>query len=1226
MRPPDLDKATQIKILSPVISVGLLLGVFITTLLWLNVPAQVISSLFWVIMAAAGLNTLLILRQPSSRSRWLRLLAVVAAVSLVYLFPEMFRPVCGETPRVFASPSAGCGRCVNFVCEWNYKKHKEWCYCKEWDDGDCTKTYPPSIQAALNCNHWGQANWCAGSLSLDLVATEPQGREVLISGDVDGTVFACPSGTGSANCSIPLPEGAGNVNYLATSATGLTSAGSEYYQHDSIQPQVSGSLLGTSGNNGWYITPVDVGASVSDPLPGSGIGTFEYSLNNGVWESFIGPLNLLDGVHSLNLRATDIAGNLVETSQTIHVDTVTPALDLSLVGTTGANGWYISTVEVNVTASDDGSGLEVFEVSVGGGPWNAFTTPLLFDNGQHTYQFRAIDHAGNLTEVPLRGLGVDTIPPAIDLPASWILGQTVPFKLQDDGSGLAGLRVVIEDEKERYPKVTWDDGLSGNKFKDAIVWNGRFKDGSQAPPDGEYYAWLKVTDNAGNESMQAGQIIVEAGSSSTANFPGIPVSNTEASIPVEPGNAVPQSSFSPVASMPPVTSFGGGSNRAQPSSAQTGKVSFNSGDSSNSPVANSQSGILWGASATAAIGAFSAEYIRRKEAEKAARRTKSAARRERREASNYHQKITDDKWEQLKKRWRQIEQAVQARKQAALNRRMLQKEIAFEIEMLSHLTNAQTQQDATARAKQKAYDAYRTQEVAAHTKITAPKITKKLWWEKSIDWADKHQTEIALTVGVAVGITAIFLSGGIATPLITAAWLAGSAAVAGGAVAIGTTQLNKHYGRPLGKNVWKNIGVAAGAAAVTSGVGLFLFSGGLTSALIKVGNGAAALCANNQTLCSYVEPALKGVDFLEEAGLMIRGAVQTWRGDSLGAAETAHELQMEYMDGGVPGNAIAKELGEEVSEWTTKYGDDVIELIRKYEDDAIDIISKYGDDGIALLAIYGNDAVDIIGAYGEEGITLLLSYGDEAIDVVKEYGTPAVNLLRNLDPNSVEKLLKNLDEDVIEYAMAQGPDAVVALSYWPDDFLEKYGDELALRATQDARALEAALKYAQLDDINTQEAKELLDIIAYNSIQNSGDNLVLGKWISGTLDEGFIGAARADGALFYGTNPGIEEIFAKASNVDPEDLYWAVNNRVLEVVIEQEVRIDYSLSGLLAKDIPHEIDAIGAIQSGMTSGEVAEMFFEGQFPFRMKEVEVLVANGYTFAVDATNNIVHWSKP
>ena len=370
---------------------------------------------------------------------------------------------------------------------------------------------------------------------------------------------------------------------------------------------------------------------------------------------------------------------------------------------------------------------------------------------------------------------------------------------------------------------------------------------------------------------------------------------------------------------------------------------------------------------------------------------------------------------------------------------------------------------------------------------------------------------------------------------------------------------------------------------------------------------------------------------------MAKGTIQTWRGDSAGAAETALELQMEHMDGGIPGNAIVRELGEEVSEWTTKYGDNVIDfiklygddaikLISKYGGDAIDIINKYGDDGIALLAKHGDDAVEIIGAYGDERIAILSIYGGEAIDIIGRYGTPAVNLLRNLDPKAANKLLKNLDEDVIEYTMAQGPDAMTALSYWPDDFLKKYGEELALRAKQDARALEAALLFSRLDNITTQEARELLDTIAYNSIQNSGDRLVLGKWVSGTLDEGFIGAARADGALFYGTNPGIEEIFANSSKLDSEDLYWAVNNRVLEVAIEQEVKIDYSLSGLLTKDIPLEIDAIGAIQSGMTSGEVAEVFFEGKFPFRMKEVEVLVSHGYTFTVDAVNNIVHWSKP
>lgn len=512
MRPPNVEKSTQPKSVYITISVGLFLGALITALLWLQVSAQIVSSLFSLILAAAGLSAFFILRQPSSPNRWLRLLAVFAAVSLVYLFPEMFRPVCGDTPSAFASPSPGrCGRCVDFVCEWNYKKHKEWCYCNEWDSSGCPQDNPPTIQAELNCSQWGQDNWCIGSLFLDLSAIEPQGKDVIIYGDLDGTAFSCPTGAGTANCSIPLPEGTGTVNYTATSSTGLAASGSAFYLHDSIQPQINGSQVGTSGNNGWFVSPVDVNALATDPLPGSSIAVFEYNLNNAGWATFVGSLNLVDGVHSLNLRATDVAGNLVETSQMIQVDTVTPVLNVSIKGTSGANGWYTSEVEVSALASDDGSGLAALEASTNGGAWNVFTTPLLFNNGEHSYQFRAIDQAGNKTETPLQGLRVDTIPPVIDLPAFWLLGQTIPFKLQDDGSGLSGLRMVIEDEDERYPKVTWKEELSGNKFKDEIAWNGYFKDDNLAPPDGEYYAWLKVTDNAGNENMQAGKIFARTG-------------------------------------------------------------------------------------------------------------------------------------------------------------------------------------------------------------------------------------------------------------------------------------------------------------------------------------------------------------------------------------------------------------------------------------------------------------------------------------------------------------------------------------------------------------------------------------------------------------------------------------------------------------------------------------------------------------------------------------------
>ena len=51
---------------------------------------------------------------------------------------------------------------------------------------------------------------------------------------------------------------------------------------------------------------------------------------------------------------------------------------------------------------------------------------------------------------------------------------------------------------------------------------------------------------------------------------------------------------------------------------------------------------------------------------------------------------------------------------------------------------------------------------------------------------------------------------------------------------------------------------------------------------------------------------------------------------------------------------------------------------------------------------------------------------------------------------------------MIEYVLEQGPEAVDALSKWSKAELLKYGPKLALRAKQDAVALEATSKLVDL--------------------------------------------------------------------------------------------------------------------------------------------------------------------
>ena len=154
------------------------------------------------------------------------------------------------------------------------KTHGTHCYCDEWDNSGCTPADPPSIDAELTCDLWGDNSWCAGSLILDLTAVEPQGQDVMISGEVDGTTFACLASPATSTCSVPLPEGSGSASFTATSASGLTASGSSPYQHDSVQPQIDGWLNGTNGNNGWFVSSIDINASASDPAPASGMATF----------------------------------------------------------------------------------------------------------------------------------------------------------------------------------------------------------------------------------------------------------------------------------------------------------------------------------------------------------------------------------------------------------------------------------------------------------------------------------------------------------------------------------------------------------------------------------------------------------------------------------------------------------------------------------------------------------------------------------------------------------------------------------------------------------------------------------------------------------------------------------------------------------------------------------------------------------------------------------------
>ena len=890
--------------------------------------------------------------------------------------------------------------------------------------------------------------------------------------------------------------------------------------------------------NGWYVSDTQVSAIASDL--DSGLFMLEISTDGGAWVNYSAPITLSDGVHTIQFRATDNAGNTTETTQTIKVDTVTPILNFSVNGKAGLNGWYTSITQVSAASSDFGSGVAAIEGVADSGAWSTVNS-LSFSEGLHTYQFKAVDSAGNTTTIPVQNIKVDTIAPAIDMTETLSLGESVYYSLEDNGSGLSIYRAVIEDDAEKYKKIVWLDHISGNNLEDQILWDGKFADSTKAAW-GEYFITLKISDVAGNETMKTAVVSVNLLTALQIIPPFIP---PQASHAAEPAPASQTESA-------PSTGFGGTNNGAKgeitsSSLASSGGIRAEGGAMSlhtwtKAPASTApaipQSAILWGAAATALVGATLADWKRKRDEEERREREERQANglsSYRRIAMAYQASLNNfratlnkamnggnvseedaKQYIRAAKTSGSIGVQLTAMKQQVNQAGLAKKDAARKAVEEAARKAAEAEEKRKAEELQAGLAAYYAGRKAGEVVVTPPK-EKNSSWEKAIDWIDKHQVEISIGIGIAVGVAAIIATGGTATPLVMAAWIAGSAAVAGGTVALGTVGLNAYYGRPLGENVVRNLVIAGGTAAVMTGAG-FLFQGAI--------QGVASYCVLNSNACAKVEPVLNAFDTAEEGWLIAKGSYQTWIGDSLGAADTAIDLQMEYMDGGMPGNSVSHEVSEQLA----KLGDDVPELI-----------ATYGDEIVPLLLKYGDNAVDIIGSYGDEGITLLLKFGDDTPDViklVKQYGTPAVKVLDAVDFTSAKKLLTTLDADVLDYAIKQDPDAVFALSRWSEKELKEFGPELALRAKKDAKVLEAINSLVSLGPIDpkklTDKQEDLIKIIAENSMQYADEGqIVLGKWVD--YGNGFTSYARETGSVHYNPHPDMWNLLGKLGDEQRED-------------------------------------------------------------------------------------------
>ncbi|PZF82553.1 OmpL47-type beta-barrel domain-containing protein [Jiangella anatolica] len=268
-------------------------------------------------------------------------------------------------------------------------------------------TTPPDVSAAVTGDQNPDGEF-VGSATVTVTASDAESGVASIAYALDGGSFqpytapVVVSAVGNHVVQYRATDNAGNVAPVESVAFAVV----EPEPDDTTPPDVSASVAGSQNPDGDYIGSATVTVTASDTQ--SGVASIEYNLNGAGFVAYTAPVVVNTvGDHTVQFRATDNAGNVAPVESVAFTvvavqpdDTTPPAVTSSVAGEQNADGAYIDSATVTVTATDTQSGVASVAYSLDDGSFVPYTAPVVVGAvGEHTVRYRATDNAGNTSQV-----------------------------------------------------------------------------------------------------------------------------------------------------------------------------------------------------------------------------------------------------------------------------------------------------------------------------------------------------------------------------------------------------------------------------------------------------------------------------------------------------------------------------------------------------------------------------------------------------------------------------------------------------------------------------------------------------------------------------------------------------------------------------------------------------------------------------------------------------------